>query len=134
MKRSLQGLVWQRARAACEYCRMPEEGDFNRFQIDHVIAIFHGGKTRADNLALACYYCNLYKGPNLSGIDPESGQIIRLFSPRRDRWHRHFHWSGPLLVGRTRAGRATIAVLRINLTERVTLRTQLIKEGAFPPF
>jgi 5-methylcytosine-specific restriction endonuclease McrA len=55
MKRSLQGRVWQRARATCEYCQMPEEGDYNRFQIDHVTAKVHGGKTRADNLALACY-------------------------------------------------------------------------------
>jgi HNH endonuclease len=134
MKRSLDGLVWQRSRAACEYCRMPEERDEAQFQIDHVIAKVHGGKTRSDNLALACFFCNNRKGTNLSGIDSESGEIMRLFNPRRDRWNRHFRWDGPMLLGRTRTGRATITVLEINLPDRVALRALLIEEGVFPPF
>ena len=42
--------------------------------IDHVIAQQHGGVTAASNLALACYACNLHKGPNLSGRDPAAAQ------------------------------------------------------------
>ena len=30
-----------------------------------------------DNLALACIDCNLHKGPNLTGIDPETNQVTR---------------------------------------------------------
>jgi hypothetical protein len=30
------------------------------------------------------------KGPNLTGIDPESGRLIRLFNPRLDLWEGHF--------------------------------------------
>jgi 5-methylcytosine-specific restriction endonuclease McrA len=29
-----------------------------------------------DNLALACHRCNLRKGPNLTGIDPMSGEMV----------------------------------------------------------
>jgi hypothetical protein len=36
------------------------------------------------------------------------------------------------LVGRTAAGRATVATLRINLLLRVAHRQMLIDEGAFP--
>jgi hypothetical protein len=32
----------------------------------------HGGPTILENLSLACFPCNRFKGPNLSGIDPES--------------------------------------------------------------
>jgi hypothetical protein len=47
--------------------------------------------------------------------------------------NRHFRWDGSILVGRTAAGRATIAVLGINLAHRVRHRAQLIAEGVFPP-
>src|SRR5207249_388223 len=55
------------------------------------------------------------------------------FNPRRHSWARHFRWEGPILVGRTAVGRATIAVLGINLAHRVRHRAQLIAEGVFPP-
>jgi 5-methylcytosine-specific restriction endonuclease McrA len=84
------------------------------FQIDHIIPRKHGGRTTADNLALSCFYCNSYKGPNLSGIDPMAEQIVTLFHPKRDRWEDHFQWLGPLLRGLTPVGRATITVLNIN--------------------
>jgi len=80
-----------------------------------------------------CSFCNNHKGTNLSGVDPKTKRIVRLFNPRRHSWHRHFHWDGPLLVGRTAIGRATILVLEINLDYRVDLRQELIDEGVFPP-
>jgi 5-methylcytosine-specific restriction endonuclease McrA len=55
MASSLDRLVWSRARATCEYCRMPQTLDPLPFEVDHVIARQHGGKNRADNLALACF-------------------------------------------------------------------------------
>src|SRR5438105_1815607 len=115
MKRSLEGRVWQRARAACEYCLLPEEADEIPFQIDHILPKAHGGLTNLKNLAFACFACNNRKGTNLSGIDPKTVTIARLFNPRRDRWRRHFRWRGARLLGRTRTGRATIVVLGINV-------------------
>jgi hypothetical protein len=132
MDARLERLVWTRAGGICEYCRMPQELDALTFEIDHIIAQKHGGLTVATNLALACYYCNSYKGPNLSGIDPVTRAIARLFHPRRHKWPRHFRWSGALLVGRTPIGRATIEVLKINDSERVEVRESLIEEGLFP--
>jgi len=80
-----------------------------------------------------CAFCNHHKGPNIAGIDSLSRAIVRLFHPRRHKWDRHFRWHGAELVARTPIGRATIAVLEINLPHRVTLRQALIQEGLFPP-
>jgi hypothetical protein len=103
------------------------------FQPDHIVAEVHGGPTTRANLCWACYHCNLHKGTNLAGIDPDTGKKEWLFNPRRHKWHRHFQWDGPLLVGRTPVGRATIEVLRINDPEYVEAREALIAEGMFPP-
>jgi hypothetical protein len=133
MDATLARLVWQRAGATCEYCGLPQAFDRLPFEIDHIIARKHDGPTTAANLALACFSCNSHKGPNIAGRDPRTGDIVRLFHPRRHKWGRHFRWDGPTLLGRTAIGRATIAVLRINAPVRVRLRRQLIKEGKFPP-
>jgi hypothetical protein len=111
---------------------MPQAYDELRFEIDHVIAEQHGGRTVAGNLTLTCFADNHHKGPNLAGIDPKTGRRTWLFNPRRQKWSRHFRWDGPTLVGRTAVGRATIIVLGINLPHRVRHRAQLIAEGVFP--
>src|SRR4051812_18990985 len=100
MDAALEQLIRARARSRCEYCRLPQEFSPVPHQIDHVIALKHRGSTTADNLALACFFCNSYKGPNIAGIDAQSGRIVRLFHPRKDRWNAHFAWDGPNLVGR----------------------------------
>jgi len=97
--------------------------------VDHLIAKKHEGLTVLENLVFACFLCNSYKGDNLSGIDPQSARIVRLFNPRRDAWTWHFLWNGPTLVGLTPNGRATIAVLRINRPDAVLLRRSLLEEG-----
>jgi hypothetical protein len=74
------------------------------FQIDHIIAKQYGGETVFDNLALACIHCNRFKGPNIAGLDSNSGQIVRLFHPRRDKWQQHFFWDGPELKALTDIG------------------------------
>src|SRR3954447_15068926 len=126
MERALEELVWERAARRCEYCQMPHEYERTTFEIDHVIAVSHGGPTRASNLCLACFSCNSFKGPNLAGIDPKTKKLVALFHPRRHSWHRHFRWDGPGLVGRRPAGRATVAALRINLDHRVAHRQELL--------
>jgi hypothetical protein len=123
----------RRAGDSCEYCRLPQAFSSTRFQIDHVVAEQHGGRTVASNLALACLADNNHKGPNLAGVDPRTGKKAWLFNPRRHKWVRHFRWRGALLVGRTPIGRATIAVLAINAPHRLAQRAALIAEGCFPP-
>lgn len=125
-------LVRERASGCCEYCQMPQTSDDLPFQIEHIVAKQHGGTDDPENLALACVPCNLYKGPNLSGIDPMTEKVARLFDPRRQRWQRHFRWHGAILEGKTLSGRATVRVLQINLPLRVSLRQSLIDIGEFP--
>ena len=108
---------------------MPQEYDVLPFQIDHIISLKHRGPSEAANLALSCYNCNAYKGPNIAGIDIDTKEITRLFHPRRDQWNEHFRWDGPYLAGRTTIARTTIDVLSINLPERVGLRRTLIDIG-----
>src|SRR5437762_406885 len=119
MDARLKTQVRRRARFRCEYCQFPERFAELPFQIDHIVARKHSGPTKAANLALACFRCNSHKGPNLSGIDPLSSQVVRLFHPRQDRWAEHFEWNGPKLIGLTPPGRATIAVLHINRSDVV---------------
>src|SRR5437588_10186611 len=99
MDTDLRQLVWQRASTRCEYCRMKQEFDELTLQIEHIIPRKHHGPDDADNLALACFACNNHKGSNLSGLDPETGQMTRLFDPRKHNWEEHFDWNGALLVG-----------------------------------
>jgi hypothetical protein len=133
MDEALRDLVRRRAGDACEYCRMPQRFYRARFQVEHVIARQHGGPTVPDNLALACQHCNSHEGPNLAGIDPDTGAMVPLFLPRRDAWDAHFMWSGHVLVGRTPTGRATVAVLAINADVYLSVRAALLMEGEFPP-
>lgn len=133
MDAALSALVWRRARSACEYCLLPQSVSCLPFEVDHIIAKKHGGRADAANLSLSCFYCNRYKGPNIAGVDPQSQRIVRMFHPRKDVWTRHFQWNGPVLIGRTTIGRATIAVLSINHPDAVALRQTLIEEGVFPP-
>jgi hypothetical protein len=130
---AIERRVWERAESRCEYCQLPQAFSPLPHAVDHIIAQQHQGPTTAENLALACFFCNSYKGPNISGLNPQTGRVVRLFNPRKDRWSRHFVWDGPYLVGRTRAGRVTLALLEINRPEAVELRAHLIREGVFPP-
>ncbi len=113
---------------------MPQPFDLLTFQVDHIIARKHHGTDESDNLALACFACNNHKGPNVAGIDGDSGDVVQLFHPRRDRCEEHFEWNGASLVGLTPTGRVTVDVLAINLPHRIRLREALIAEGVFPPF
>ena len=133
MDRQLRDQVWQRAAERCEYCQMPQACTDSAHEVDHVIAEKHRGATTLDNLALACFPCNNHKGPNIAGIDPDSGQVTRLFHPRQDVWIEHFVMRGPVVVGLTPIGRATVDVLEINLRHRLVHRQALIEEGVFPP-
>ncbi len=76
-------------------------------------------------------HCNRFKGPNVAGLDPDTGKIVRLFHPRRDSWAEHFVWHGPELNARTQIGRVTLVVLAINDQDVVAVRKALQDEGVF---
>jgi 5-methylcytosine-specific restriction endonuclease McrA len=126
-------LVRERAGHRCEYCGLAQaQQPFAAFHIDHIIAQQHGGTDDPENLALACYHCNVHKGTNLTGIDPDSEVITPLFHPRRDAWDAHFAVRDAVIVGRTATGRTTVRVLAMNAADRVQLRRALHDEP--PPF
>jgi 5-methylcytosine-specific restriction endonuclease McrA len=131
MDAALRTEVWRRAGGRCEYCRMPSEHDDLTFEVEHVVPRKHGGPTISANLSLACFPCNRHKGTNLSGFDPDTGDIVTLFDPRRDEWTAHFKLAGAVLEGLTPRGRATIAVLRMNEPMRVALREMVLRLGAW---
>lgn len=112
---------------------MPQTADDATFEIDHIIARKHIGATVAINSCLSCYYCNSFKGLDLTSLDPKTRKITPLFNPRRHKRAKHFRWQDAYLMGRTPIGRATIALLHINDEYRVELREWLIEEGIFPP-
>lgn len=124
-------LVRQRAGNRCEYCRLPQDAYELRFHVEHVIATQHRQDDSAGNLALACDRCNLHKGPNLSSIDPETGEQVVLFNPRTEAWTDHFGLVEAEIVGLTPTGRATARLLNMNSARRVQLRKLLMNEGAF---
>jgi HNH endonuclease len=81
MDPKLRLFVRTRANHRCEYCGTPQELSELRFHIEHIIPRQHGGIDDAANLALACPDCNLRKGPNLSGLDPDTGEIAAICGP-----------------------------------------------------
>jgi hypothetical protein len=133
MNEKLRRLVRRRARLRCNFCGLHEiDSPVTPHHVEHIIARKHHGPTRLSNLALACHRCNFNKATDLSGLDPLSGKLTKLFNPRRPRWRHHFRWDGFWLVGKSPIGRATVDVLRVNESERIRLRESLAELGRFP--
>jgi hypothetical protein len=126
-------LVRQRAGNCCEYCRVSQSGQLLGFQIDHIIAVKHGGDDTDDNLCLACYDCNIYKGSNVAALDPLTRAATKLYDPRQQLWDDHFRINPEAaLTGLTPEGRVTIYVLRMNDEERVKQRLSELITGDYP--
>ena len=121
MDARLRQLVGQRAAKRCEYCGLAQDQELLPFHVEHVIPRQHGGAGASDNLALACHHCNLHKGPNLAGLDPETGELTRLFHPRLDNWAQHFARHEGEITGLTPVGRTTVRLLRMNDDGRLEL-------------
>ncbi len=130
MDRALRRRVRDRAGSRCEYCGLLQRhAPFALFHIDHIIPRQHGGTDDPSNLALACFRCNLHKGPNLTSIDPVTGNMVRLFNPRQDAWDEHFTLQDVQIAGLTPIGRATVRALSMNAAERMQLRAELMAQG-----
>ena len=135
VSRILQHQVRSRARLRCEYCRMSQRLIGMPLVIDHIYPLSLGGSDDSDNLCAAFYRCNEFKGAQIQGKDPESGQLVSLFNPRIQDWHDHFRWAngGIHIVGITSIGRATVLALRLNNDYVVESRAHWIAFGWHPP-
>jgi HNH endonuclease len=125
-----RNLVRDRARERCEYCLLDQRHSHLRHHIEHIVAKQHGGLDDVENLALACHRCNLCKGPNLTGVDPQTRSVVALFHPRNSRWHQHFVFRGARIEGLTPTGRATVELLKMNDARRIELRRNIALFGA----
>lgn len=131
---ALRSAVVRRAYERCEYCQFPEEVAWASYAIDHIIAEKHGGKTETDNLAYACVPCNSHKGSDLTSIDPQTGEVSRLFNPRTQTWDKHFRLDlKGTISGLTPEGRSTARLLHFNDPIRVQRRAYLITAGKLVP-
>ena len=72
-----------RALNRCEYCRAPGAAFNFSLEVEHILPAASGGASAPDNLALACRACNAFKSARQTGTDPEAGQSVPLFHPRR---------------------------------------------------
>lgn len=133
--RALRERVAAAARYRCGYCLTAEKVCGARMVIDHIIPESRGGPTVEENLWLACALCNVYKGDQIVAVDSVSGEAVRLFDPRHQRWAEHFAWTGAgdEIVGLTATGRATVAALRLNRPELVAARRAWVAVGWHPP-
>jgi 5-methylcytosine-specific restriction endonuclease McrA len=106
---SLRRSVSDRANHSCEYCLIPEALSLSSHQVDHIIAEKHGGKTIPDN--------------------PQTGETVRLYNPRKDTWTEHFSLevASGLIQPQTAIGRVTVKLLRINRLESLPVRQLLAK-------
>jgi HNH endonuclease len=121
-----------RAKHRCEYCLYPEGRSAFAHQVDHVVSRKHGGASALDNLAYSCIFCNRYKGSDVAAIDARTGEAVRLFHPRLQRWSDHFFLRGGIIEALTPEGHATARLLRFNHAERIVERTILQSAGHYP--
>jgi hypothetical protein len=128
----LRRLVIRRAGGQCEYCHLSQAGQEATFHIDHIIPVVAGGKTVAENLALACVSCSLRKGARQTAIDPLTGNEAPLFNPRLDVWMEHFQWDDVHLISLTATGRATIDALDMNRVLILAIRKEEALLGRHP--
>lgn len=130
---NLRQVVIERAGGRCEYCLLPQtEAALFDHEVDHIIAEKHGGRTAENNLALACFECNRYKGSDIASLDPVTQALTPLFNPRLQEWSDHFALDGSRIVALTAIGRATIQLLRLNAEARLRRRAGLIDLNRYP--
>lgn len=130
---ALRREVTERAGGCCEYCLTDTTDRGIDFAIDHVIAEKHRGPTQSDNLCLSCYWCNSFKGSDLSSVDWDFDKaVVTLFNPCTQNWDDHFRLEGLRILPLTSTGRVTVSLLQMNEPERIKERRLLIELGVYP--
>ncbi|HXV62733.1 MAG TPA: HNH endonuclease [Vicinamibacteria bacterium] len=99
------------------------------FHVERIVSTQHG-RRRSRQPRASCHLCSSRKGPNLSGLDPETGALTRLFHPRKDRWHEHFRTDeNGQILGLTDIGRTTVHLLDMNSEIRTRIRREILRLG-----
>jgi len=132
---ALRQAVAERCQHRCSYCQTAQRLTGAEFTIDHIIPEFLGGGTTLGNLCLACWGCNLFKHDRIAAVDPESGDMIRLYDPNTQIWSEHFRWTegGLRILGLTAAGRATVNAVQLNRASLISSRRLWVSAGWHPP-
>ena len=105
MDAAVRNPVRRRPGGRCEYCGLHQaQSPLAALHLEHIRPRKHGGTDDADNLALACVDCNLHKGTNVAGYDPQTGTLTELYHPRRQNWAEHFEWREVFIVEGLRSG------------------------------
>lgn len=128
--------VRETARYRCGYCLSPQHLVMARLEIEHIIPLAKNGTNEETNLWLACPLCNGSKSDKVEEIDPETGEKVSLFNPRKQIWSHHFQWTedGLRIVGKTPTGRATVAALRLDSDrDAIEVRRYWVMVGWHPP-
>ncbi len=135
ISKALRERVAVQAQHRCGYCLTQEAVVGTPMEIEHLLPEVLGGLTEEANLWLACSLCNNHKGDRIAAIDPETGDLVRLFNPRQQRWLEHFAWmpEGDRMTGLTSTGRATIIALQLNRPTLVRARRLWVVAGWHPP-
>lgn len=131
----LQRQVRSQFANCCAYCRTLESLTVSTFEFEHIIPRSAGGQATFDNLALACPTCNRYKSNRQSAPDPISNEIVSLYHPHLQMWSDHFTWNDDTteIVGLSKVGRATIALLRMNRPQMIRVRRMWVAMDEHPP-
>jgi hypothetical protein len=123
--------VIKRANNRCEYCKLPKLPIQLKHEPDHIISRKHGGETTLENLALACFECNRYKGTDIASYDDLTGNLTPLFNPRTQIWTEHFQMQNAEIIGLTPEARVIVKILQLNTEERIEQRQTLIELAVF---
>jgi len=108
---------------------MPENIGLYAHHVDHIISLKHNGSSEIENLAWACFQCNVAKGSDIAGYDEETDELTPLFHPRPQKWGDHFEMVDIVIIGRTPVGRLTVRLLQMNHPERIEARQKLLAAG-----
>ena len=133
--KALRDRVADQSRHRCGYCLTQVQIVGTLMEIEHLIPRALGGQTEEGNLWLACSPCNEHKADRIAALDPETGELARLFNPRQQPWHEHFAWTPEedQIVGLTPTGRATVGALHLNRPAIVRSRRLWVRAGWHPP-
>ena len=127
--------VASQAQFRCGYCLTQEQVSGVPLTVEHLLPRAKGGNDADNNLWMSCRLCNEAKGILTDAPDPETGEVVSLFNPRKDLWAEHFAWSenGTQVIGTTAIGRATVTALTLNTEFRVRARALWVEVGWHPP-
>lgn len=131
----LRQRIREQAADRCGYCLSAQKYVMGQLEIEHIIPTAHDGTDDEINLWLACRLCNGYKGDQLEVIDPQTGQLTRLYNPRTQTWSDHFAWDDDKIhiIGLTSIGRATVIALQLNNRIALIVRQNWVRAGWHPP-